>query len=175
MLEIKIVSGFFSYFNSKTIRYSDCTCWTQMVRFCFAPVQAFFAPTNVQYARRNVGRPHFHTHVKWPPFCTILTKTETHGQSSVSHSFVKFYKNRLFILYISIQWCISQTQQNFIMFIIVLGQHVSILIESSSGPSKKTDPRLKCFKMRCGVPKAYFFDKTMYKMHVSFCSYCTYF
>jgi len=25
---------------------------------------------------------------------------------------------------------------NFIMFIIVLGQHVSILIESSSGPSK---------------------------------------
>ena len=30
--------------------------------------------------------------------------------------------------------CISQTQQNFIMFIIVLGQHVSILTESSSGP-----------------------------------------
>jgi len=29
---------------------------------------------------------------------------------------------------------------NFIMFIIVLGQHVSILIESSSGPSKKIDP-----------------------------------
>jgi len=33
-----------------------------------------------------------------------------------------------------------QTQQNFIMFIIVLGQHVSILIESPSGPSKNTDP-----------------------------------
>jgi len=29
-----------------------------------------------------------------------------------------------------------QTQQNYIMFIIVLVQHVSILIESSSGPSK---------------------------------------
>jgi len=29
-----------------------------------------------------------------------------------------------------------QTQQGFTMFIIVLGQHVSILIESSSGPSK---------------------------------------
>jgi len=29
---------------------------------------------------------------------------------------------------------------NFIMFIIVLGQHVSILIESSSGHSKKADP-----------------------------------
>jgi len=28
------------------------------------------------------------------------------------------------------------------MFIIVLGQHVSILIESSSGPSKKIDPFL---------------------------------
>ena len=35
-----------------------------------------------------------------------------------------------------IQGRISQTQENFIMFIIVLGQHVSILIESSSGPSK---------------------------------------
>ena len=31
----------------------------------------------------------------------------------------------------------SQIEQNFIVFIIVLGQHVSILIESSSGPSKK--------------------------------------
>ena len=38
--------------------------------------------------------------------------------------------------YINIQWCISQTQQNVIRFITVLGQHVSILIESSSGPSK---------------------------------------
>jgi len=48
-------------------------------------------------------------------------------------------------IYISIQWCINQTQQNFIMFIIVLGQLVSILIESSSGPSKNTDPYLaKC-------------------------------
>jgi hypothetical protein len=33
------------------------------------------------------------------------------------------------------------------MFIIVLGQHVSILIESSSGPSKKTDPYLAMFKI----------------------------
>ena len=32
------------------------------------------------------------------------------------------------------------------MFIIVLGQHVSILIESSSGPSKKTDPYLEMLK-----------------------------
>jgi len=37
---------------------------------------------------------------------------------------------------INIQCCISQTQQNFIMFIIVLGQRVLILIESSSGLSK---------------------------------------
>jgi len=29
------------------------------------------------------------------------------------------------------------------MFINVLGQHVSILIESSSGPSKNTDPYLE--------------------------------
>jgi len=55
------------------------------------------------------------------------------------------------------------------MFIIVLGQHVSILIESSSDPSKKTDPDLKCLKMRCGIPNAYILDKTMYKTYVSFC------
>jgi len=59
------------------------------------------------------------------------------------------------------------------MFIIVLGQHVSILVESSSGPSKNTDPYLAMFKMRCGIPNAYILDITMYKMHVSFCSYCT--
>jgi len=41
------------------------------------------------------------------------------------------------------------------MFITVLGQHVSILTESSSGPSKKIDPYLKCFKMRGGIPNAY--------------------
>ena len=42
----------------------------------------------------------------------------------------------VFHTYINIQWCVSQTQQNTIVIIIVLGQHVSILIESSSGPSK---------------------------------------
>ena len=60
------------------------------------------------------------------------------------------------------------------MFINVLGQHVSILIESSSGPSKNTDPYLEMFKIRCGIPNGYVLDITMYKMHVSFCSYCTY-
>jgi len=59
------------------------------------------------------------------------------------------------------------------MFIIVLGQHVPVLIESSSGPSKKIDAYLKCFKMCCGIPNAYILDKTTYKMHVSFCSYAT--
>ena len=44
------------------------------------------------------------------------------------------------------------------MFIIVLGQHVSILIESSSGLSKNTDPYLAMFKMRCGIPNAYILD-----------------
>jgi len=57
------------------------------------------------------------------------------------------------------------------MFIIVLGQHVSFLIELSSGPSKNTDPYLTMFKMRYGIPDAYILDKTMYKMHVSLCSY----
>ena len=32
------------------------------------------------------------------------------------------------------------------MFIIVLGKHVSILIESSPGPSKNKDPYLAMFK-----------------------------
>jgi len=53
------------------------------------------------------------------------------------------------------------------MFIIALGQHVSILIESSSGPSKNTYPYLAMFKMCCGIPNAYILDITMYKMHVS--------
>jgi len=39
------------------------------------------------------------------------------------------------------------------MFIIVLGLHVSILIESSSGPSKKKDPYLATFLMRGWIPK----------------------
>ena len=47
--------------------------------------------------------------------------------------------------------------ETFIMFINVLGQHVSILIESSSGPSKKIDPYLEMFKMRCGIPNAYMY------------------
>ena len=29
------------------------------------------------------------------------------------------------------------------------------------------------FKMRCGIPNAYILDITMYKMHVSLCSYRT--
>jgi len=33
------------------------------------------------------------------------------------------------------------------MFIVVLGRHVSILIESSSDPSKNTDPYLAMFKL----------------------------
>ena len=69
--------------------------------------------------------------------------------------------------------CQSNTKKkNFIVFIIVLGQHVSILIESSSGPSTKTDPYLEMFKMRCGIPNAYNLGEAMCKMHVSLCSYC---
>ena len=34
------------------------------------------------------------------------------------------------------------------MFIIVLGQHVSFLVESPSGLSKNTDPYLAMFQMR---------------------------
>jgi len=63
--------------------------------------------------------------------------------------------------------CQSNTTNLYYVF-TVLGQHVLILIESSSGPSKKIEPCLEMFKMRCGIPNAYTLDKTMYKMHVSF-------
>ena len=43
--------------------------------------------------------------------------------------------------------------KNFIVFIIVLVQHVPILIESSSGLSKKIDPYLEMYKLRCGIPQ----------------------
>ena len=65
-------------------------------------------------------------------------------------------------IYINIRWCVSQTQQNFIVFIIVLGQHVSILIESSSGPSKKIDPYLKCLKMHYGITNVSVWDPTVH-------------
>jgi hypothetical protein len=65
-----------------------------------------------------------------------------------------------------------ETSYNLLnIYIIVLGQHVAILIESSSGPSKNTDTYLAMFKMRCGIPNAYILDITMYKMHVSLCYY----
>ena len=41
------------------------------------------------------------------------------------------------------------------MFINVLGQHVSVLTESSSGSSKKNRSLLRNVKMRCGIPNAY--------------------
>ena len=50
------------------------------------------------------------------------------------------------------------------MFIAVLGQHVSILIELFPGPTKNTDPYLAMFKMRCGILNAYILNKTVYKM-----------
>ena len=68
--------------------------------------------------------------------------------------------------------CQSNTTNLCYVFFIVLGQHVSILIESSSGPSKNIS-LLKNVKMRCGIPYAYILDKTMYKMHMSLFSSCT--
>ena len=62
---------------------------------------------------------------------------------------------------------------NFIMFIIVLGQHVSIFIESSSGPSENTEPYLEMFKLRCGIPNPYIFYVTVHKIHVSLYFYCS--
>ena len=67
----------------------------------------------------------------------------------------------------------SVKHEKTLLFFIVLGRHVSILTESSSGPSKKIDSYLKCLQMRCGIQNAYILDKTMYKMHVSLCSFHT--
>ena len=53
------------------------------------------------------------------------------------------------------------------MFIIVLGQHVSSPIESSSGPSKKIDPYLEMFKMSSGVPNAYILYKVSKNVQTS--------
>jgi len=61
----------------------------------------------------------------------------------------------------------------YVLIIIVLGQHVSILKKSYSGPSKNTHSYLAMFKMRCGIPNAYILDITMYKMYASLCSYYT--
>jgi len=51
------------------------------------------------------------------------------------------------------------------MFIIVLGHYVSILIGSSSGPSKEIDPYLELLKCAVGSQNAYILDITMYRMH----------
>ena len=49
------------------------------------------------------------------------------------------------------------------MFIIVLGQYVSILIESSSGPSKKIDPYLEMLKCAVGSQTLTFLIKVCIK------------
>ena len=49
------------------------------------------------------------------------------------------------------------------MFFIVLGQHVSILIESSSGPSKKIDPYLEILKCAVGSQTLTFLIKLCIK------------
>jgi len=41
------------------------------------------------------------------------------------------------------------------MFIIVLGRHVSIPLESTPDPSKKIDPYLECLKIHYGIPNVY--------------------
>ena len=46
--------------------------------------------------------------------------------------------------------CESKTTNLYYVFLIVLGQHVSILTESSSGPSKKIDPYLEMLKCDVG-------------------------
>jgi len=59
------------------------------------------------------------------------------------------------------------------MLLYCLGRHVSTLTGSSSGPPKIQSLKLTMFKMHCQFPNAYILDITMYKTHVSLCSYYT--
>jgi len=74
------------------------------------------------------------------PYCVPVWEWQSFGFGFTRLSNILWQFNvchpEVFNTHINIQWCISQTQQNFIMFIIVLGQRVSIFIESSSDPSK---------------------------------------
>jgi len=65
--------------------------------------------------------------------------------------FILMFVTRKCLTHINIQWCISQTQQNFILFIIVLGQRVSILQTILRYRSY-----LAIFKMRFGIPYTYY-------------------
>ena len=58
--------------------------------------------------------------------------------------------------------CQSHTTNLYYVF-IVLGQHVSILIEPSSGPSKKTDPYLAMLKCAVGSQMLTFLIKLCIK------------
>jgi len=73
---------------------------------------------------------------KMPRFASFWKSVQLRTRDCKYFTYFNVCHPEVFNTYINIQWCISQTQQKFIMLIIVLGQHVSILIESSSGPSK---------------------------------------
>jgi len=49
--------------------------------------------------------------------------------------------------------------KTLLCLLFVLGQHVLIRMESSSGCSNEIDPCLEMFKMCCGISNAYILDK----------------
>jgi len=58
----------------------------------------------------------------------IKIKIKSNVKSHVQYGNLMFAIQKCFNTYIIMQSCVSQTQQNFIMFIIVLRQHVSIVV-----------------------------------------------
>ena len=66
--------------------------------------------------------------------CSKPQKKKLFGGPTESYKIINFdvYHPEVLNTHINKQRCISQTQQSFILFIIVLGRHVSILIESAS-------------------------------------------
>ena len=67
--------------------------------------------------------------------CHALTFGTNHSEFPFRLFFFNVYHPEVFNTYMNIQ-CISQTQPILIGLFYYLGQHVSTLIESSSGPSK---------------------------------------
>ena len=88
---------------------------------------------NLMNVRNKVS---FNPAPKWGGVCKTTDFRKLHHAYSDNSAFMCIYIYiHIYIQYI--QWCVSQTQQNIIMFIIVLGQHVSNLTESSSDPLRK--------------------------------------
>ena len=85
-------------------------------------------------------------------FDKVLYMFRTGPPSIIRSISILYTRSKYLSCYMNIQWCISQTQPNF-MIIVVLWQYVSIFIESSSGPSKILEgPEDDCIRIEACCP-----------------------